>query len=128
MIEVLDVSEQDRRRSACGTPPGPRGPRSAGCTRSTRRLWRARSSADATGQLAHPGPRLGKTQLGTYVWAWWLVQVYSLFRPQASVARDLEVLTGLRIPLPTLSRGLRRHSNLCTPPLLPGVSWNPDAR
>ena len=64
--------------------------------------------------IAKPAPRLGSSQLGPSVWAWCLVQVYWLFRPQAAVARDLEAL-GLRIPASTLSQGLRRLSHLFEP-------------
>ena len=64
--------------------------------------------------IAPPAPRLGTSQLGTSVWAWCLVQVYALFRPQAAVARDLAAL-GLRVPQSTLSTGLRRLAHLFDP-------------
>ena len=64
--------------------------------------------------IAPPAPRLGTSQLGPSVWAWCLVQVYALFRPQAAVARDLEHL-GLRVPTATLSAGLRRLAHLFAP-------------
>ena len=48
------------------------------------------------------------------MWAWCLVQVYALFRPQAAVARDLAAL-GLRVPPSTLSTGLRRLAHLFEP-------------
>ena len=125
VLEVLDVPEQDRRCPACGTAYVPSGSKiswlyemdwGALARKILRRRYRpACHCAAAQTLMAPPAPRLGQTQLGTSVWAWCLVQVYALFRPQASVARDLEALTGLRIPLATLSQGLRRLSHLCTP-------------
>ena len=55
-----------------------------------------------------------KAQLGCTVWAWFLMQVYGFHRPQAAAARDLEG-RGLRVPLATLSQGLRRLGALFAP-------------
>ena len=71
--------------------------------------------AAARSVLARPAPRLGeRTQLGTSVWGWFLVQVFGLFRAQAAAARDLAAL-GLRVPTATLSQGLRRMAKLLEP-------------
>ena len=73
------------------------------------------SCAEARSVLAPPAPRLGeRTQLGTSVWGWCLVQVFCLFRAQAAAARDLAAL-GLRVPVSTLSQGLRRMARLFQP-------------
>lgn len=55
-----------------------------------------------------PEPRLTQhTNLGVSVWANALVQVFAFFRPQAALVRDWTAV-GLRVPVSTLSEGLRR--------------------
>ena len=112
-VERLDVPESERRCPCCGTAYEPCGYKISWLYEIdwkalARKLLRQRYRP-ACGCAA---ARLGPTQLGISVWAWCLVQVYALFRPQAAVARDLQAL-GLRVPLSTLSQGLRRLSHLC---------------
>ena len=119
-VERLDVPESDRRCPCCGTAYVPCGYKISWLYEIdwkalARKLLRQRyrpACAAARPVIAAPAARLGPTQLGISVWAWCLVQVYALFRPQAAVARDLQAL-GLRVPLSTLSQGLRRLSHLC---------------
>ncbi len=65
--------------------------------------------------LAPPAPRLWNgTQLGTSVWAWSVVQVFHMHRPQAAVARELDAI-GLGMAPATLARGLQRLARLVQP-------------
>ena len=124
MVERLDVPEADRCCQHCGTPYQPCGYKVSWLFEIDweavrRKLLRLRyrpacACSAARPVIASPAPRLGTSQLGASVWAWCLVQVYALFRPQAAVARDLGHL-GLRVPLSTLSAGLRRLSHLFEP-------------
>lgn len=123
-IERRDVPAADRRCPCCGTAYVPNGYKTSWLYEIDwnvilRKILRLRykpacDCAAARPVIATPAPRLGSSQLGPSVWAWCLVQVYWLFRPQAAVARDLEAL-GLRIPASTLSQGLRRLSHLFEP-------------
>ena len=124
VVERLDVPEADRCCQHCGTPYQPCGYKVSWLFEIDweavrRKLLRLRyrpacACSAARPVIASPAPRLGTSQLGASVWAWCLVQVYALFRPQAAVARDLGHL-GLRVPLSTLSAGLRRLSHLFEP-------------
>ena len=123
-IERRDVPAADRCCPSCGTAYVPNGYKASWLYEIDwnvimRKILRLRykpacGCAAARPVIAKPAPRLGSSQLGPSVWAWCLVQVYWLFRPQAAVARDLEAL-GLRIPASTLSQGLRRLSHLFEP-------------
>ena len=123
-IERRDVPAADRCCPCCGTAYVPNGYKASWLYEIDwnvimRKILRLRykpacGCAAARPVIAKPAPRLGSSQLGPSVWAWCLVQVYWLFRPQAAVARDLEAL-GLRIPASTLSQGLRRLSHLFEP-------------
>ncbi len=56
-----------------------------------------------------PAPRLGeRTQLGTSVWGWFLVQVFVLFRAQAAVAQADETLLSLGLFRRQILKFLRR--------------------
>ena len=124
VFEWLDVPEQERRCPDCGTAYVPCGHKISWLyelvwNALVRKVVRQRYGPDcdccsARPVSAPPAPRLGTSQLGTSVWAWCLVQVYALFRPQAAVARDLAAL-GLRVPQSTLSTGLRRLAHLFEP-------------
>ena len=122
--ERLDVPAEQRRCPGCDTPYVPAGYKISrlfeidwqALARELLRL-RYRPACDcpeAQPVIAEPAPRLGSSQLGISVWAWCLVQVYALFRTQASVARDLLAI-GMRVPQSTLSAGLRRLSRLFEP-------------
>ena len=123
-LEWLDVPAQERRCADCGTAYVPCGHKISwlyelAWNALVRKVVRQRYGPDcecssARPVSAPPAPRLGTSQLGTSVWAWCLVQVYALFRPQAAVARDLAAL-GLRVPPSTLSTGLRRLAHLFEP-------------
>ena len=124
VLEWLDVPAQERRCPDCGTAYVPCGHKISwlyemAWNALVRKVVRQRYGPDcecgsARPVIAPPAPRLGSSQLGTSVWAWCLVQVYALCRPQAAVARDLAAL-GLRVPPSTLSTGLRRLSHLFDP-------------
>ncbi len=124
VFEWLDVPEQERRCADCGTAYVACGHKISwlyelAWNALVRKVVRQRYCPDcdcgsARPVSAPPAPRLGTSQLGTSVWAWCLVQVYALFRPQAAVARDLAAL-GLRVPQSTLSTGLRRLAQLFQP-------------
>ena len=124
VLEWLDVPAQERRCADCGTAYVPCGHKISwlyelAWNALVRKVVRQRYCPDckcssARPVSAPPAPRLGTSQLGTSVWAWCLVQVYALFRPQAAVARDLAAL-GLRVPPSTLSTGLRRLAPLFEP-------------
>ena len=123
-IERRDVPAADRRCRCCGAAYVPNGYKTSWLYEIAwnvirRKILRLRYKPAcrcgvARAVIAKPAARLGSSQLGSSVWAWCLVQVYWLFRPQAAVARDLEAL-GLRIPASTLSQGLRRLSRLFEP-------------
>ena len=99
VVERLDVPEADRCCQHCGTPYQPCGYKVSWLFEIDweavrRKLLRLRyrpacACSAARPVIASPAPRLGTSQLGASVWAWCLVQVYALFRPQAAVARDL---------------------------------------
>ena len=124
VLEWLDVPAWQRSCAECGTAYVPSGHKISWLYELAwqvyaRKLLRQRyvpacDCASARPVCAPPVPRLGSSQLGSSVWAWSLVQVYGLFRPQAAVARDLAAL-GLRVPPSTLSAGLRRLADLCAP-------------
>ncbi len=124
VLEWLDVPEQERRCPDCGTAYVRCGHKTSWLYEMVwnalvRKVVRQRYGPDcdcsaARPVIAPPAPRLGTSQLGTSVWAWCLIQVYALFRPQAAVARDLAAL-GLRVPHSTLSTGLRRLAHLFEP-------------
>ena len=107
VLEWLDVPAPERRCADCGTAYVPRGHKISWLyeldwNALVRKVVRQRygpacECSSARPVSAPPAPRLGTSQLGTSVWAWCLVQVYALFRPQAAVARDLAAL-GLRVP------------------------------
>ncbi len=123
--ELLDLPEDERCCPSCGKAYVRSGTEAswlyemdwqAVARRIRRQQYRpACSCAAARSVLAPPAPRLGeRTQLGTSVWGWFLVQVFLLFRAQAAAARDLAAL-GLRVPVSTLSQGLRRMARLFQP-------------
>ena len=123
--ELLDLPEDERCCPSCGKAYVRSGTEAswlyemdwqAVARRIRRQQYRpACSCAAARSVLAPPAPRLGeRTQLGTSVWGWFLVQVFCLFRAQAAAARDLAAL-GLRVPVSTLSQGLRRMARLFQP-------------
>ena len=124
VLEWLDVPEPERRCPDCGTAYVRCGHKTSWLYEMVwnalvRKVVRQRYGPDcecsaARPVIAPPAPRLGSSQLGTSVWAWCLIQVYALFRPQAAVARDLAAL-GLRVPQSTLSTGLRRLAHLFEP-------------
>ena len=124
VFEWLDVPAQERRCADCGTAYVACGHKISwlyemAYNALVRKLVRKRycpgcDCGSARPVSAPPAPRLGTSQLGTSVWAWCLIQVYGLFRPQAAVARDLAAL-GLRVPPSTLSTGLRRLAQLFEP-------------
>ena len=124
VLEWLDVPEPERRCADCGTACVRCGHKTSwlyemAWNALVRKVVRQRYGPDcdcsaARPVIAPPAPRLGSSQLGTSVWAWCLIQVYALFRPQAAVARDLAAL-GLRVPHSTLSTGLRRLAHLFEP-------------
>ena len=124
VLEWLDVPEPERRCPDCGTAYVRCGHKTSWLYEMVwnalvRKVVRQRYGPDcdcsaARPVIAPPAPRLGTSQLGTSVWAWCLIQVYALFRPQAAVARDLAAL-GLRVPHSTLSTGLRRLAHLFEP-------------
>ena len=124
VFEWLDVPEQERRCPDCGTAYVACGHKISWlyelawnalvCKVVRQRYCPDCDCGSARPVSAPPAPRLGTSQLGTSVWAWCLVQVYALFRPQAAVARDLAAL-GLRVPQSTLSTGLRRLAQLFEP-------------
>ena len=124
VLEWLDVPEPERRCPDCGTAYVRCGHKTSwlyemAWNALVRKVVRQRYGPDcecsaARPVIAPPAPRLGTSQLGTSVWAWCLIQVYALFRPQAAVARDLAAL-GLRVPHSTLSTGLRRLAHLFEP-------------
>ena len=123
--ELLDLPEAERCCPSCGTAYVRSGTKDswiyeidwqAVARRIRRQQYRpACSCGEAGSVLAPPAPRLGeRTQLGTSVWGWFLVQVFGQFRAQSAAARDLEAL-GLRVPVSTLSQGLRRMAGLFEP-------------
>ena len=123
--ELLDLPEHERCCPSCGKAYVRSGTEAswiyemdwqAVARRIRRQQYRpACSCAAARTVLAPPAARLGeRTQLGTSVWGWFLVQVFCLFRAQAAAARDLAAL-GLRVPVSTLSQGLRRMARLFGP-------------
>ena len=124
VLEWLEVSASQRSCGECGTAYVRSGHKISWLYELAwqvyaRKLLRQRyvpacECASARPVCARPAQRLGSSQLGSSVWAWSLVQVYGLFRPQAAVARDLAAL-GLRVPPSTLSAGLRRLADLCAP-------------
>ncbi len=124
VLEWLDVPEPERRCADCGTACVRCGHKTSwlyemAWNALVRKVVRQRYGPDcdcsaARPVIAPPAPRLGSSQLGTSVWAWCLIQVCALFRPQAAVARDLAAL-GLRVPHSTLSTGLRRLAHLFEP-------------
>ena len=124
VLEWLDVPEHERCCAKCGIAYVACGYKISWLYEMAyqalaRKLLRLRyrpgcECASARPVIAPPVARLGTSQLGTSVWAWCLIQVYGLFRPQAAVARDLADL-GLRVPLSTLSAGVRRLAHLFEP-------------
>ena len=123
--ELLDVPEAERQCPDCGKAYVRSGCRTSwicefewqAVARLIRRLiYRPACPCEGAQTVtAPPAPRLGeRTQLGTSVWGWSLVQVFALFRPQAGAARDLEAL-GLPMAVSTLSQGLRRLAALFEP-------------
>ena len=124
-VELLDVPEAERKCRYCGKAYVRSGCRTswiyelewqAVACLIRRLIYRPACACEEARTLtAPPAPRLGeRTQLGTTVWAWGIVQVFALFRPQAAVARDLTAL-GLPLPVSTLSQGLRRLAALFEP-------------
>ncbi len=92
--ELLDLPEDERCCPSCGKAYVRSGTEAswlyemdwqAVARRIRRQQYRpACSCAAARSVLAPPAPRLGeRTQLGTSVWGWFLVQVFLLFRAQA---------------------------------------------
>ena len=124
VFEWLDVPAQQRRCADCGTAYVACGYKISWLYEMAykallRKVLRRRycpgcDCGSARPVSAPPVARLGTSQLGTSVWAWCLIQVYGLCRPQAAVARDLAAL-GLRVPPSTLSAGLRRLAHLFAP-------------
>lgn len=123
--EELRPPEEECACPECGTPYVPNGGETSrlyeiDLRALAREIFRQRlqpacDCERARPVIAAPAPRLnGRTQLGTSVWAWFLVQVYAFFRPQAAAARDLAA-RGLRVPVSTLSAGLRRLQPLFEP-------------
>ena len=107
VFEWLDVPAQQRRCADCGTAYVACGYKISWLYEMAykallRKVLRRRycpgcDCGSARPVSAPPVARLGTSQLGTSVWAWCLIQVYGLCRPQAAVARDLAAL-GLRVP------------------------------
>ncbi len=123
--EPLELPEHERRCAQCDTPFVRCGTKSskifemhlAAIAREIQRQCYEPGCACAPpGRLlAPPAPRLWSgTQLGTSVWAWSVVQVFHMHRPQAAVARELDAI-GLGMAPATLARGLQRLARLVQP-------------
>lgn len=116
--ERRELPEEERRCPQCGAPDRPAGPACStlieiGWDAVQREIERVRYRPTCECPEAHevtapPEPRLTQhTNLGVSVWANALVQVFAFFRPQAALVRDWTA-AGLRVPVSTLSTGLRR--------------------
>ena len=116
--ERRELPEDERRCPQCGAPYRPAGTACStlieiGWDAVQREIERMRYRPTCECPEAHevtapPEPRLTQhTNLGVSVWANALVQVFAFFRPQAALVRDWTA-AGLRVPVSTLSTGLRR--------------------
>ncbi len=123
--EPLELPEHERRCAQCDTPFVRCGTKSskifemhlAALAREIeRQCYEPGCACAPPGRLvAPPAPRLWSgTQLGTSVWAWSVVQVFHMHRPQAAVARELDAI-GLGMAPATLARGLQRLALLVQP-------------
>ena len=123
--ELLELHEHERRCAQCGKPFVRCGTKrskiyeihlAALAREILRQCYEPGCRCAPPGRrIAPPAPRLWNgTQLGTGVWAWSVVQVFHMHRPQAAVARELDAI-GLGMAPATLAQGLQRLGRLVKP-------------